>query len=529
MLLMSLLVLAGILSVSLIASSIVMKGLKMSNVQSGSTKAYYASEAGIERALWEARKGGYSPATDEAPAFSVADLGNKSFYSVDYASNTPYVYFTSVGTYGDTNRSIKVSYKTFECIVDCAGKDCGSNGCGGTCGECGTNQTCSATYQCECDAGYADCDGDGNCDCDLGAGYSCSGGACVSCVPDCSCAASTCVGSTCTDPVCGSTCDGTLTPDCSARECGTSPNGCGSCGTCIGENQECSVSGICECQTGYDDCDGDGNCDCDLSSGSCSGGACVSCTPDCSCSASTCEGSTCTDPVCGSNCAGTLTLVADCSGLSCGTSPHGCGSCGSCSATTCGSYGSDYCNSSDNVVDSRICTSYSCVNNLCQSSNYTDIRIIDDCKSYNPGREYCEDAQCKSCPCDWSGAGGSCYFGATCTANAGSLYKKDISDGCFCYSSRTYINSSCSTQGDCSYFPCRSGYYDAGLGTNFCLPCPSSNCSPPLYVPSCYYSGGIYRVRICEDRSSSFPGCGTVYLWDHVMDCPGTCSGGVCQ
>jgi hypothetical protein len=48
------------------------------------------------------------------------------------------------------------------------------------------------------------------------------------CTPNCSCAAGTCAGLTCWDQ-CGGTCEGNLTPDCSGRECGMSPNGCGSC------------------------------------------------------------------------------------------------------------------------------------------------------------------------------------------------------------------------------------------------------------------------------------------------------------
>jgi len=35
------------------------------------------------------------------------------------------------------------------CIPDCDGKECGDDGCGGFCGVCQTDWTCSATFQCE--------------------------------------------------------------------------------------------------------------------------------------------------------------------------------------------------------------------------------------------------------------------------------------------------------------------------------------------------------------------------------------------
>ncbi|MCX7945181.1 MAG: hypothetical protein N2746_11805 [Deltaproteobacteria bacterium] len=42
------------------------------------------------------------------------------------------------------------------CIPDCNGKECGSDGCGGTCGKCGQSSACS-NFKCECKKGFADC------------------------------------------------------------------------------------------------------------------------------------------------------------------------------------------------------------------------------------------------------------------------------------------------------------------------------------------------------------------------------------
>ena len=55
MLLMTILVLASILTISLSLSAIVVNGLKMGVNQVHSTKAFFAAEAGAERILWEVR------------------------------------------------------------------------------------------------------------------------------------------------------------------------------------------------------------------------------------------------------------------------------------------------------------------------------------------------------------------------------------------------------------------------------------------------------------------------------------------
>lgn len=51
------------------------------------------------------------------------------------------------------------------CVPDCAGKNCGSDGCEGSCGDCNDGVTCSADGSCECPSGestyYADMDHDG--------------------------------------------------------------------------------------------------------------------------------------------------------------------------------------------------------------------------------------------------------------------------------------------------------------------------------------------------------------------------------
>ena len=56
------------------------------------------------------------------------------------------------------------------CTPNCTGKECGDDGCGGSCGSCGTNEHCSSG-SCVCDTGYTDCGGT----CYTGTGRCCSG------------------------------------------------------------------------------------------------------------------------------------------------------------------------------------------------------------------------------------------------------------------------------------------------------------------------------------------------------------------
>ncbi len=107
------------------------------------------------------------------------------------------------------------------CVPACDGKACGSDGCGGSCGSCEDDQSCTLQGQCVC---QPDCAGK-QCG-DDGCGGSCgSCGVGTECSPEATC-------------VCVPACDG--------RECGS--DGCGgSCGSC-GSGEACSAQGQCVCQ-----------------------------------------------------------------------------------------------------------------------------------------------------------------------------------------------------------------------------------------------------------------------------------------
>ncbi len=191
------------------------------------------------------------------------------------------------------------------CQPACGAKDCGDDGCGGSCGECGQDELCSPEGQCL--GNYPEsCLGTGMpsaSTCPDGLGYEgccdldgrltwCQDGQlfCIACKendpPDDSCG--WLAGDGYYD--CGGTgadgsgsfpisCPWECTPECSGKECGD--DGCsGSCGTCNGVQDEC-VDGSCVCLPACEgkEC-GDDGC----------GGSCGACD----------DGNLCTDDSCAS-------------------------------------------------------------------------------------------------------------------------------------------------------------------------------------------------------------------------------------
>jgi len=112
-LLLTLFILFGILVITLGAADLVLNGLKMNRLTGYSNLAFYASEAGLERSLWEARKNSYVlPNVNTNNIFSLSNLGNNSSYKIDYATSTPFVTFKSIGSYLGVKRSVESTYQT---------------------------------------------------------------------------------------------------------------------------------------------------------------------------------------------------------------------------------------------------------------------------------------------------------------------------------------------------------------------------------------------------------------------------------
>ncbi len=126
---------------------------------------------------------------------------------------------------------------TRSCTPSCAGRVCGDDGCGGSCGNCGGGHYCTASGSCACPSGQAECGSTcvdtssdpahcGGCDRPCGGGETCISGAC----------SSACL------PLCG------------GRACG--PDGCGGeCGMCAAD-RACDGSGACVCGGASADCGG---------------------------------------------------------------------------------------------------------------------------------------------------------------------------------------------------------------------------------------------------------------------------------
>ncbi len=137
-----------------------------------------------------------------------------------------------------------------ECKPKCSGPDpCGDDGCGGSCGACFDGAVCNGGQCCQAKCTNKQC-GDDGCGSQCGTcpeKHICDSGACV-CVPQCA-------GKVCGADGCGSQCGECFddwqciggqckcVPDCTGKECGD--DGCnGSCGACA-DDLECSKIGLC--------------------------------------------------------------------------------------------------------------------------------------------------------------------------------------------------------------------------------------------------------------------------------------------
>lgn len=109
---LTLFILAAIMLIVFGGASVVASGLKMGRVQSQSTRAYFAAEAGAERVLYEFRHTSNFDdnslvGTDNV--FGTTTLSTGGVYTVNYDSFNPIV-FTSIGGYEDTKRSVELNF-----------------------------------------------------------------------------------------------------------------------------------------------------------------------------------------------------------------------------------------------------------------------------------------------------------------------------------------------------------------------------------------------------------------------------------
>lgn len=101
-LLLTLLIMAAILVIAFGVSRLSIGEIKLSRDISRSIIAYYAADAGIERAVYEERiEGGAS----DIPDCSI-ELGNGSSYGIQVQGNI----IKSIGCYKDISRAIEISF-----------------------------------------------------------------------------------------------------------------------------------------------------------------------------------------------------------------------------------------------------------------------------------------------------------------------------------------------------------------------------------------------------------------------------------
>ncbi|MBR57575.1 MAG: hypothetical protein CMH54_05895 [Myxococcales bacterium] len=299
------------------------------------------------------------------------------------------------------------------CVPDCAGKECGADGCGSVCGDCAGGLVCDLNlFECV-----------------------------VSCTPNCQgkeCGADGC-GSTCGECGTGETCDLNnficvpgCEPSCDGLACGS--DGCGgTCGVC-GEGEVCD-SGVCtagEC-SGYPSWIDDGYCDSANNNVFCSwdGGDCCESSNE-SCATSPTYPCDCQDPdACENNPANCAACVPNCDGLNCGDDGCG-GSCGNCvDAQVCsdGVCGPIVCEGNESWIDDDYCDTSNnnegCAwdgGDCCLSTNpVCDDNLFSVCDCQDP--DACEnnpancgstcEPDCTGLQCGDDGCGGSC---GTCDA-----------------------------------------------------------------------------------------------------------------
>ncbi|HOX44417.1 MAG TPA: hypothetical protein PK668_12510 [Myxococcota bacterium] len=393
------------------------------------------------------------------------------------------------------------------CEPDCTGRECGDDGCGGSCGACTAPEACDADGLCACAPACEGrcCGGDGcggTCPDGCAAGLVCDAGSC-DCVADAVCTAGVlrCTGELA--EICLADAWQTVA-DCAAEGQVCEGGACAACRTgqtrCAAEVIEvcslgawepvldCAASGkLCrdgaclECLEGALRCAGqaveicaDGGwqavADCAAEGQACVDGACeVVCTP-------TCAGRACGDDGCGGSCgtcAGAGEVCAqvsgqcvvcspDCAGLECGLEPVCGSSCGACVAP-------ETCDAGGQCVCQPDCAGKECGGDGCGG----------ECGACEPGEECSPEGLCT--PWSTGLVGEPCTFGNV-NAGAGNCV---ASLACLGWSADA-VNRPCAVDADCDAFVDPTWNQDCvegGCGASFCsAPCVDGACDPG-YLP----------------------------------------------
>lgn len=465
----------------------------------------------------------------------------------------------------------------------CDGRQCGDDGCQGSCGDCGEHEACQdGTCVPVSWCGNGVCDADEDCHtCQQDCGTCCGNGVCEPlfdencqyCPTDCACGC----GEVCLNLECVFTA-------CNNKECGSS--GCGtSCGTCplhhLCQSNQCVFIPYCgdgdcspsrgetclSCATDCGDCCGNGACEATY------GEDCSTCAMDCTCDC----GESCVD----STCQYTACNLKECGSDGCGGSCGDCPAYHECLTGICRyspSCGDDYCNELESCSTCPADCGACCGNGSCQASlGETCSTCPADCGACcgNGSCQASTGETCSTCPadcgcdCGEQCQSGACVFTACdgkdcgmdgCGGTCGTCATHYECQGTTCVFIPYCWDGVCDDSEDCSSCPadcgncCGNGECQPGEGEN-CLTCPADcgcNCGEQCQLGACVFTA-------CNGKDCGDDGCGSVcgtcathyecqgstcvyipYCWDGncdvnedcsscPADCGNCCGNGECQ
>jgi hypothetical protein len=404
------------------------------------------------------------------------------------------------------------------CTPTCAGKVCGDDGCGGSCGTCGTGHTCqSGTCVLGCSSGFTDCGGRcvdlqtdarhcGACEQTCNTGQVCVGGACTCDKPACEDAGGCCAGEICVP-----------------TEIESDPANCGECGRTCGVGQVCrNADCVSDCPPGLAPC-GEACVDLEADQDNC--GAC-----GIQCPAQPNATATCNNGLCGSVCNAGFhdcggNCVRDDDPLHCGTRCTPCPdspcSHATCDGTNCGRTPTPGCCEVDaDCGDNNACTTDRCgADHTCWHSTIV-------CTSNDP----CQDPICdplSGCTtvdhcqsdqvCIAEGGGAWCCPQSKPFLNGTQCAECTSTDLTHCAAPPPNTEVTCSAEGNCR-FTCLAGWGDCGLDA---AGCETNLLTDPAHCGSCWLE--------CADGQTCTDGvCGVVCGSDFCAvtsgnpDCCGT-------
>ncbi len=435
------------------------------------------------------------------------------------------------------------------CQPQCAGKQCGNDLCGGSCGTCPNGSVCNYLGKCvcmpKCDGKQCGADGCGGTCGTCPAGQACNPlGICESPVPP-SCGNGWCQpdkGETCSN--CQKDC-GPCNPECGDgycsgwEDCYNCPWDCGECPSMCGDGW-CDYDMGESCEWCPDDCGpcesfcGDGYCDYDM------GESCDWCKEDCG----PCEGY-CGDYYCdynaGESCDWCPTDCGPCEGVcgdgycdynageSCEWCPEDCGPC----EGVCGDGYCDYnagescewcpqdCGSCGGYCGDQVCDYVSGEN--CASCQFDCGPCGGGDCCYPTGQAGCQDANVVECVCS--------FDPYCCEASWDDICVEEAQEQCGLYCGGCEPNC---MSADGQMLQCGSDGCGGSCGT--CQPgrvCQNGLCVPDGCVPSCYTDFGFPKQCGSDGCGGSCGQCPPGTTCDEnmgfcVQTCVPNCSGKQC-